>query len=308
MSGKKFAAVLSAVTSLIVVSCGDNQELSPSEKISGASCSNLSGDMGEGNDVGLISLSPTATEMVYAIGAGDQVIAVDNMSNYPEVAGGAESKLSGFEPNVEAIAGMEPDVVLISHDPGDLASQLDGLGIDTWTGYAAMTLDEAYAQITELGALTGHEDGAERVINCMKSAIKDITTSVVDANSDPEEITYYYELDDTYYSITSNTFIGQMFKLLGLTSVADGVEDGNDWPQLNIEKIVSSDPDFIFLADTKCCGQNAATVAARPGWSEMNAVLGNKIVELDDDVASRWGPRVVDLLATVADAIKKSAA
>jgi iron complex transport system substrate-binding protein len=93
---------------------------------------------------------------------------------------------------------------------------------------------------------------------------------------------------------------------LGLVSIADGVAEGNDYPQLNIETIVSSDPDYIFLADTLCCGQTAETVATRPGWSEMTAVLENRIVELDDDIASRWGPRVVDLLTTVANAISSN--
>lgn len=298
MFRKKIALV--AVMTTLVVACGDNKETAPNAPSGAASCSDLSGEMGSGNDIKLISLSPTATEMVYAIGAGDQVIAVDNMSNYPESAGGAESKLSGFEPNVEAIAGMEPDVVLISYDPGDLVSQLDGLGIDTWTGYAAMSIEDSYKQLTELGELTGHEEGASKVVECMQTEIAAITESIQAA-----EGTYYFELDDTYYSITSNTFIGQLLSDLGLTSIADGVEEGNDYPQLNIETIVSSDPDFIFLADTKCCAQNAATVAARPGWSEMSAVLDANIVELDDDIASRWGPRIVELLVAVAEATTK---
>ena len=303
MSKKKLLIALGVLGSLGLVACGDNKEVAPNTQISGTSCSELSGDMGSGNDLKIISLSPTATEMVYAIGAGEQVIGVDNMSNYPEAAGGAESKLSGFEPNVEAIAGMEPDVVLISYDPGDLEVQLEGLGIDTWTGYAAMTLDESYTQLTELGALTGHQSGAEAVIECMKTAIASITETVQEMRAEDDVASYYYELDDTYYSVTSNTFVGQLMSSLGLVSIADGVAEGNDYPQLNIETIVSSDPDYIFLADTLCCAQTAEMVAARPGWSEMTAVLENRIVELDDDIASRWGPRVVDLLTTVANAI-----
>lgn len=293
------------VAAFTLNACGD-KEASPNEKISGAACSDLSGDMGKGNDLGIISLSPTATEMIYAIGAGNQVIAVDNMSNFPAKAGGAESKLSGFEPNVEAIAGMDPDVVLITYDPGDLVSQLEKLGIQTWTGPAAMTIEDSYQQLTELGALTNHESGAAKVVDCMKSEIESITSTALQASAGRDDLTYYYELDDTYYSITSNTFIGQLLAPLGLKSIADGVEEGNDWPQLNIETIVSSDPDMIFLADTKCCAQDAATVASRPGWSEMTAVLDSKIIALDDDIASRWGPRVVDLLATIGTAVSVS--
>ena len=137
----------------------------------------------------------------------------------------------------------------------------------------------------------------------MKTAIASITETVQEMRAEDDVASYYYELDDTYYSVTSNTFVGQLMSSLGLVSIADGVAEGNDYPQLNIETIVSSDPDYIFLADTLCCAQTAETVAARPGWSEMTAVLENRIVELDDDIASRWGPRVVDLLTTVANAI-----
>ncbi len=118
--------------------------------------------------------------------------------------------------------------------------------------------------------------------------------------------TFYHELDPTFYSVTSSTFIGEIYGLLGLVDIADAADpDGYGYPQLSAEYIIEQDPDFIFLADTKCCGQNAETVAARPGWDRLTAVEEGRIVELDDDVASRWGPRIVDLLATVAEAVKQ---
>jgi len=93
--------------------------------------------------------------------------------------------------------------------------------------------------------------------------------------------------------------------MLGLVNIADAAPDpdGFGYPQLSPEHIVSEDPDLVFLADTKCCGQNTATVADRPGWNTMRAVQRGTIVELDDDVASRWGPRVVEFMETVAAAI-----
>jgi iron complex transport system substrate-binding protein len=84
------------------------------------------------------------------------------------------------------------------------------------------------------------------------------------------------------------------------------VKEGNDYPQLSAEVIVSANPDLIFLADTKCCGQTAETVAQRDGWAEMNAVLNGGVVELDDDVASRWGPRIVELVQVIADAVSSA--
>jgi iron complex transport system substrate-binding protein len=116
-------------------------------------------------------------------------------------------------------------------------------------------------------------------------------------------LSFYYELDDTYYSVTSETFIGQLFAMLGLENIADAAKGASSgYPQLSAEYIVESDPDLIFLADTECCGQSAETVARRPGWGDLSALAHGGVVELDDDVASRWGPRVVDLLREIAGA------
>lgn len=247
----------------------------------------------------IISLSPTATEMIYAIGAGAQVAGVEEYSNYPAEAASKKTKLSGYDPNVEAIAAYKPDLVLISNDMSGVQKRLNALGIKVWMGQAATTLDDVYGQITELGQITGHVKQSKKLVASMK---KDITEAF--ANFDPATTrSYYYELDNTYYSLTSNTFIGSLLKPLGLVSIADGVQAGNDYPQLNAESIISKNPDFIFLADTKCCAQTAATVAARPGWNAITAVTANKVVELDDDVASRWGPRVVDLVKQLAAAV-----
>jgi iron complex transport system substrate-binding protein len=155
-----------------------------------------------------------------------------------------------------------------------------------------------YSQITELGALTGHLKTSQKLVESMKSDIKSALPS-----GELAARTYYYELDNTYYSITSNTFIGSLLSSFGLSSIADGVEVGNDYPQLNAESIISKSPDFIFLADTKCCAQTSVIVSARAGWNSISAVSSNRIIELDDDIASRWGPRIVDLVKQVAAAV-----
>ncbi|MCA1670665.1 MAG: ABC transporter substrate-binding protein, partial [Actinobacteria bacterium] len=121
-----------------------------------------------------------------------------------------------------------------------------------------------------------------------------------------EPPTYYHELDQTYFSVTSDTFIGQVYSLVGLRNIAGEAKGaGSQYPQLSAEFIIKSDPDIIFLADTKCCDQTAATVSKRPGWGGIDAVENEAIVELDDDIASRWGPRVVDYLRAVVEAISK---
>lgn len=245
----------------------------------------------------IVSLSPTATEDLFAIGAGEQVIAVDDQSNFPPEAPATE--LSGFEPNVEAIAGFEPDLVVFATDPGDLGSSLEGLGITALQLDAAPTLEVAYEQIEQLGLATGHADEAQALVEDMRSEIEGLANT-----ADPASGTsFYYELDDTFYSVTSKTFIGQLFALLGLENIADEAgKGGGGYPQLSAEYILASDPDLIFLADTKCCGQSLETIAQRPGWDELSAVTRGHVVPLDDDIASRWGPRIVDLLRQISEA------
>jgi iron complex transport system substrate-binding protein len=245
----------------------------------------------------IVSLSPTATEDLFAIGAGAQVIAVDDQSNYPSDA--PTTDLSGFEPNVEAIVGYRPDLVVYATEPGDLGSSLEELGITALQLDAAPDLEVAYDQIDQLGAATGHQDEAAALVDQMRSDIQGLVESPDPATG----TTFYYELDDTFYSVTSKTFIGKLFGLLGLQNIADAVGRGSGgYPQLSAEYILESNPDLIFLADTKCCGQSALTVAERPGWARLAAVTGGGVVPLDDDVAQRWGPRVVDLLRQISDA------
>jgi iron complex transport system substrate-binding protein len=246
----------------------------------------------------IVSLAPTATEMLYAIGAGKQVIAVDDQSNHP--TGVPKTDLSGFKPNAEAIAGHNPDLVVVSNDTNKIVDQLKQLKIQVYLAPAAKTLDDTYRELTDLGKLTGHSTEAASTVDRMKSDIATLTKGLQQRS---KKLTYYWELDPTYYSATSRTFMGSVLALAGLTSIADAAAD--DYPQLSAESVVKANPDLIFLADTKCCQQSPDTVRARPGWTEIAAVKNNRVYALDDDIASRWGPRTVDLLRTVADAVAK---
>lgn len=254
----------------------------------------------ESQPMRIVSLSPTATEMLFAIGAGAQVVAVDDYSNYPAEAATLGTKLSGFEPNVEAIAGFTPDLVVIAYDPGSLVEQLNTLSIPVFVAGAATSIENVYEQIEQLGLLSGNSQNAIEVSQTLQTGIEEAVAAV--QFSDPP-LSYYYELDNTYYSVTTNTFVGQIFNLFGMRNIADNVESGNDYPQLSAEVIVSADPDFIFLADTKCCAQDATTVAARDGWGGLKAISSNQVVELDDDIASRWGPRILELITIIRDAV-----
>jgi iron complex transport system substrate-binding protein len=243
----------------------------------------------------IVSLSPTATEMLFAIGAGGQVVAVDSNSNYPAEA--PKTDLSAYQPNIEAIAGYKPDLVVYSDDPGELKAGLDKLSIPVLHQPAATNLDDTYAQLDQLGRATGHAEEAGQVASAMRAEIEKIAA----AGRPERPLTYYHELDKNLYTATSKTFIGQLYDQLGMKNIADAADkDATGYPQLSAEYVIKADPDLIFLADTKCCGQSAKTVAARDGWDELTAVRSGGVVELDDDVASRWGPRVVDFLKTVA--------
>jgi iron complex transport system substrate-binding protein len=243
----------------------------------------------------IVSLSPTATEMLFAIGAGGQVVAVDSNSNYPAEA--PKTDLSAYQPNIEAIAGYKPDLVVYSDDPGELKAGLDKLSIPVLQQPAATNLDDTYAQLDQLGRATGHAEEAGQVASAMRAEIEKIAA----AGRPERPLTYYHELDKNLYTATSKTFIGQLYDQLGMKNIADAADkDATGYPQLSAEYVIKADPDLIFLADTKCCGQSAKTVAARDGWDELTAVRSGGVVELDDDVASRWGPRVVDFLKTVA--------
>jgi iron complex transport system substrate-binding protein len=247
----------------------------------------------------IVSLSPTATESLYAIGAGRRVVAVDDLSNYPARA--PRTKLSGYTPNAEAIAGYRPDLVVVRTDSG-LTTALGKLKIPVLVQPEAANLAQAYAQLTQLGRATGHPKGAAAAVRSMRSRITKALASVPRGRA----LSVYHELTTDYYSVTTRTFIGQIYRLFGLRNIADGAGGTSDYPQLSGEYIVASNPDLIFLADSKCCGQSLSTVSARPGWSTIRAVRGRNVVRLDDDVASRWGPRVASLVQTVAAYVNRA--
>jgi iron complex transport system substrate-binding protein len=249
----------------------------------------------------IVSLSPTATESLFAIGAGKQVVAVDDQSDYPKSA--PKTSLSGYTPNVEAIAGYRPDLVVLSGDPNDVVGGLQKLGIRVLLQPAAQTLAEAYAEIRQLGAVTGHKRSAAALVGRMRKSITKAVKSVP-----KRHLSVYHELDPTYYSATSKTFIGRIYKLFGLRNIADAADSsGSHYPQLSGEYIVSANPGLIVLADTRCCGQSAATVAGRAGWSGLAAIRNHRVVGIDDSVASRWGPRIVEFVRAVGKALRRSA-
>ncbi|MGY2003570.1 ABC transporter substrate-binding protein [Blastococcus sp. SYSU DS1024] len=248
----------------------------------------------------IVSLSATATEMLFAIGAGEQVEAVDSTSDFPAEA--PTTELSAFTPSAEAVAAYSPDLVVLSDDLNGIVDALDRLEVPTLVLGAAESLEDSYEQLETLGEATGHPEEAGEVVADVQERIEAAVDSVPD---DVAGTRVYHELDPSLYSATSATFIGSVYELFGLENIADGAPDaGGGYPQLSAEYVVDQAPELIVLADTECCGESAATVAQRPAFDTVPAVQEGRILEADDDIASRWGPRVADFTEAVAETLR----
>jgi len=247
----------------------------------------------------IISLSPTATEDLFAVGAGGDVIAVDDQSNYPSNA--PKSTLSGYTPNVEAILAKKPDLVVLSNDINNIVASLRAAKVPVLVEPAANTLDDAYFQILEIGIATGRDGDSTGLVNKMKADIAALQSKI---SVSEKPVTIYHELDNTYYSATTTTFIGALYQLVHAKNIADSAPNADSgYPQLSAEYIAKSNPDVIFFADSKCCSVTVDSIKARAGFSSTAAVANGNVVALDDDIASRWGPRTVDLFKHIVDAI-----
>ena len=252
--------------------------------------------------ISLVSLSPSATEIIFAIEAGNQVIAVDSLSNYPETA--PISELNSFDPNVESILAFNPDLVILnlnSMKVNEVREALGKLGIPVLLEQAPSDINGVYEEIRIIGAATGKVENAEKLIEQMQASRAAILESVKDVSG----VKFFHELDNTLYSATSSTFIGSVYKDFGLSNIADGAEgaDQSGYPQISAEYLVSENPALIFLADAQY-GETIDVVKNRAGWSEIDAVKNNKVIELPADIPSRWGPRIIDFYQIVADALK----
>jgi iron complex transport system substrate-binding protein len=249
----------------------------------------------------IVSLSPSATETLFAVGAGEQVVAVDDESDYP--AGVPQTDLSSYQPNVEAIADYRPDLVVVPASvPRDVTGGLRRLGLTVLAEPAPERLGDAYHQIRELGLVTGHGEAGRRVAREVRSEVERLIAAAPDGAS-PK---VFHELDPDLYSASSDTFIGRIYERLGVRNVADMAarRAGNPYPQLSSEAVVSADPDLVVLADSECCEQTSAKVARRPGWDAVAAVRDGAVVSIDDDIASRWGPRIPAFVERVVAAME----
>ena len=252
----------------------------------------------------IVSLSPTATATLFAIGAGAQVQAVDESSNYPAAASALAKrhKINGLEPSLEGLLGIchvsvahpstKPDLVVLSYNPNDLAQKLEAQHVRVVEQDAATTVPQALAQIRQLGVLSGHAERASAVAAAMNASINAAIASV---SKPTTTVTVFYEISAApYYSVTSATFVGGIMKRLGLVNIADAQATSADagYPSLSAEYILSSKPSLIVTAGDA----TPAQVAARTGFASLPAVKNHDVIELNADVASQWGTRFASLV------------
>ncbi len=244
----------------------------------------------------IVSLSPTATEMLFAIDAGEQVAAVDLYSNYPPEA--PEGTLDGFVPDLEAILADRPDLVVASGLPEDVAAGLGDSGVVVMLMPAAESFADTFDQIAQLGEATGRIDEAAALNAEIRAEIDDV---LADLPKTDTPVRVFHEIDDSFYTATSASFIGQVYQTMGFVNIADPLDDGTGFPLIDGESILAADPSLIVF--TSQAPYTAEEIAARPGWSGITAVARGNIVQVDADIASRWGPRIVEFMRAIADVV-----
>ena len=246
----------------------------------------------------IISLSPSITEILFEIGSGNQVIAVDNLSNYPNEA--PISDISAYDPNVEAISLLNPDLVILSYNIKNLKTALKKIGIETIYLPAPLNFEDILDQIDYLGLQTGNEDKAKKLISKMKNRMK--TLQKLRENETATKI--YHEIDPNYYSPSKFSFIGDIYQKLNYKNVADKADISNlGYPKLSPELIISENPDLIVLPGKD--NKYVEKVKLRPGWSYIEAVKKNNFLLTNNDIASRWGPRILNFASILVEYSKK---
>ncbi|HET9476322.1 MAG TPA: ABC transporter substrate-binding protein [Dehalococcoidia bacterium] len=291
-------AVLAAAV-FVFAACGDDDESEPlpTPNPSAAFPVTIADDNGahvtlDQEPERIVALAPSFVEVLFALDAGEAIVAADENTDYPPEAASIP-KISGFQPSVEGITSYEPDLVLLTYDPGGLVDALSSLEIDSLFLASPASIDGAMEQIMTLGQATGRSSEAEELVDGMKADIHSIAAAVP-AEGAPR---VYHEVDNTYYSAGPGSFIHDLYATLGATNIAEAT--GEAFPQLSAEAIIQADPEVIILAD-EFAGESPETVAARPGWDQISAVKNARVHIVDPNIVSRPGPRLVDALATLA--------
>ena len=241
----------------------------------------------------VVSLAPSNTEILFAIGAGDQVVGRDAYSDYPAEAVAVTDIGDTYgDLNTELIVSLEPDLIIAAEiNTQEQVKALEDLGLTVYYLKNPTTLEEMYTNLEIVAHLTSHETDAATLINSLDARVAAIDDAIAPISSRPS---VFYEIDGTDpakpYTAGKGTFITLLIERAGGSNIAADIDD---YPQLSLEQVVAADPSFIILGDS-AFGVTAELVAARPGWENLSAVKNNQILPFDDNLLSRPGPRLVD--------------
>jgi len=239
----------------------------------------------------IISYSPGATEILFAIGAGGQVVATDSFSDYPAAAK-ALPKLEYLRPAPEPALALRPDLVIMAGAQEGDVEQFRAAGLTVFLLREPEDIAGVIEDVRLLGRLTGKAEGAEAVAKDMEKRVTAVQQKANGAGKGP---LVFFELSPDGFSVSPNSFVGSMLKLVKAGNVADGAASA--FPQLSAEVIIEADPEVILLSDAgEWGGQSLETVKARPGWSDIKAVKSGRVIEIDPNVFTRPGPRVIEAL------------
>ena len=248
----------------------------------------------------IVSLSPSNTELLFIVGAGDQTIGRDSFSDYPAEASDLPNIGGGFsEYNLEMLLTLEPDLVLAAEiNTAELVQFIEDLGIPVFYISNPLTMDDLYTNILHVGFLSGNEETAQQVIVDFKERVAAINSAIEKTTTTP---TVFYELDATDptkpYTPGQNTYYSTLISQAGGKSIGDALE--SSWAQISLEELLMQDPDLILLGDS-VWGITPESLAEREGWNTLSAVQSGNVLPFDDNLLARPGPRLIDGLEALA--------
>ena len=253
----------------------------------------------ENNEMKIISLSTTHTEIIQSLEAENTLVGVDAFS---EVDFPVEI-IDAYTVTAEELVPLNPDIVIIAFDFNGIVEGLKAQEINYVLLPPAKNLDDVYAQISTIGDIVNKKNEASSTIRDMKLEINRIIN-----NSNYQDVNVYHEIGYSYgiYSVNSESLIGEIYNLLGVTNIANSEEDpyGSGYPALSEEMVIESNPDFIVVGHSDYLNKD---LSIRDGWSEMSAVQNSRVFFLDDTLASNWGTTTLQLVEVLAATFEESA-
>ena len=252
----------------------------------------------ENDEIKIISLSTTHTEIIQSLGAENTLVGVDAFSEVDSTV----EVIDAYTVTAEELVPLNPDVVIIAFDFYGIVEGLEAQEINYVLLPPARNLDDVYAQITNIGEIVNKKSEASSTIRDMKLEINRIINKY-----NYQDITVYHEIGYTYgiYSVNSESLVGEIYNLLGVTNIANSEEDpyGSGYPALSEEMVIESNPDFIVVGHSDYLNKD---LSIRGGWSDISAVQNSRVFFVDDTLASNWGTTTLQLVEVLAATFEES--